>query len=204
MNREIKEFLHLYLGCEGIADMTLYLKGKGKEYDLSAVPVIFDSINRNRAELTDGRIDQWVGLTMQCGERGILYYDVFDRLVNCYTHFIHPQYFKPLLRPLSDMTEEEMKELLCLDFAPSDDVFRNMVTEFKFDVNEPQRRTKRGTGVGFSVFKDGSHYMSGTLSFVDLNPHQFVYLLKLGFDLFGLIEAGLAIDKSKLTTPLSI
>lgn len=115
-----------------------------------------------------------------------------------------PFVIAPILRPLSDMTEEEMKELLCLDFAPSDDVFRNMVTEFKFDVNEPQRRTKRGTGVGFSVFKDGSHYMSGTLSFVDLNPHQFVYLLKLGFDLFGLIEAGLAIDKSKLTTPLSI
>lgn len=31
----------------------------------------------------------------------------------------------------------------------------------------------------------------------NLNPDEFLYLLKQGFDLFNLIEEGLAIDKSK-------
>jgi hypothetical protein len=107
---------------------------------------------------------------------------------------------RPILRLLSDMTEDEMKELLCFKYAPSDYVFRNMLNEFKFYCDEPKRNTTRGEGVGYSVFKDGSHYQSGTLSFVRLNPTQFHYLLSLHFDLFDLIPSGLAIDASTITS----
>ncbi len=109
-------------------------------------------------------------------------------------------YAKPILRPLdcTVMTHDEMAELLALQFHPSDDIFRNMIDEFIFHVDELKRQVKHGEGVGYSTFKDGSHYQSGTLSFSSLNPAQFTFLLSKHFDLFGLIEAGLAVDRTKL------
>lgn len=65
--------------------------------------------------------------------------------------------YQLILRPLSDMSEEERKE--------ADDV--------------------RGEGDGC-----GNNAIS--------EAYEFKYLLSKGFDLFGLIEAGLAIDKTKL------
>ena len=75
---------------------------------------------------------------------------------------------KLLLRPLSDMTEDE-------GFALSD--IMGFFTPDNF----------------ISAIKSGSKYvMDFRLSF-ELTQ----YLLKQGFDLFGLIESGLAIDKTK-------
>lgn len=72
---------------------------------------------------------------------------------------------KPILRPLSDMSEEEMKECGCLtyDFSDEEDLMKWEWQDFK------------------------------TL----LSVEQFLWLLSKHFDLFGLIEAGLAIDKTK-------
>jgi hypothetical protein len=66
----------------------------------------------------------------------------------CTVRRIDPCYVKPILRPLSDMTEEEKSKIS------------------KSTVNK--------------VFY----------------PEEFLYLLKQGFDLFGLIESGLAITKT--------
>lgn len=62
---------------------------------------------------------------------------------------------KLILRPLSDMTEEEMIEV--------DVDVPNILSEYE-----------------------------------KLRPTAFSFLLSKGFDLFGLIDAGLAIDKTKL------
>lgn len=73
---------------------------------------------------------------------------------------------KPVLRPLSDMTEEECQKC------------GNMIYDFSDD---PELNNHKP-----SDFEIG------------LAPEQFNWLLKKGFDLFGLIEAGLAIDSTKL------
>jgi hypothetical protein len=123
MSKDIKDYLHLYLG--------VYCQRMGQE-DVSNVykltGVSFDDTQR-----------QW--------------WAYFENEEDCYAAI---EDVFPILRPLSDMTEEEL-----LIGGPI-----------------PQTNT-------FDVVGKWS-------------PDQFVYLLSKGFDLFGLIEAGLAIDKTKL------
>lgn len=76
---------------------------------------------------------------------------------------------KPILRKLSDMTEKELQEC------------GNLVVDFSDDES----------GLGLNEHK----WQDFTLL---LCAEQFHWLIQRGFDLFGLIEAGLAIDKTKL------
>ncbi len=79
---------------------------------------------------------------------------------------VNPDLIKPILRPLSSMTEEEGMEIFedwNSDSPNSRDVIKN---------NDPLE-----------------------LTFL---PSEFQKLLSKGFDLFGLCEEGLAIDKTKL------
>lgn len=101
MTKDIKDYLHLYLGCQVLIDgeTLVTLVGFSHTYDIELY------VN-----------NQW----------------------------LHHRFCKLLLRPLSDMTDEEMDEVW---YGPSE-------------------RTR--------------------------------YLLSKGFDLFGLIEAGLAIDATTL------
>lgn len=73
----------------------------------------------------------------------------------------------PILRPLSDMTDEEYTEYANIEFGED-------TTDWDYD-----EKTKRSIG-----------------EVTEFN--RFAYLLKKHFDLFGLIEAGLAIDKTTL------
>jgi len=70
---------------------------------------------------------------------------------------------KPILRPLSDMTDEESREICAYT--------RNAQAFVKFD-----------TPIGKEA----------------INPLPFKYLLSKHFDLFGLIEAGLALNAKQL------
>lgn len=70
--------------------------------------------------------------------------------------------WRPLLRPLSDMTEEEAIHL-------------NADEEYIIEIMDK--------------YNPDRHW--------HLSANDMVYLLSKGFDLFGLIEAGLAIDKTK-------
>lgn len=67
---------------------------------------------------------------------------------------------KPILRPLSDMTDYEKS-----------DITKSIGQEISISVPNMQ---------------------------VNINPSLFLYLLKQEFDLFGLIESGQALDKTKL------
>lgn len=114
MKKEIKDYFHLYYGCE------------------------FRSIEMYDEEYITRRID----------------------MINPKAHEV----WKPTLRPLSDMTEEERKEV-------------EFKREILYDIHE--RNSK----------DPDTLIMCGDIT---------KYLLKQGFDLFGLIEAGLAIDKTTL------
>lgn len=82
-------------------------------------------------------------------------------------HNVKPELIKLILRPLSHMTEEEEIEV-------SNITNLHMVTYLK------------QAWVNKTPFKIDLHEM----------PSLFVYLCRQGFDLFGLIESGLAINKT--------
>lgn len=80
---------------------------------------------------------------------------------------INPEIREIALRPLSDMTEEEMLEC------------GNMIYDFS---SEPE--LNKWTPEDFRI---------------GLAPEQLLWLIKKHFDLFGLIDANLAINKTTLT-----
>ena len=90
---------------------------------------------------------------------------------------------KLYLRPLSSMAEEEAKEVIKRQFRswvkPIYEGHSSLCIDVKFQSE------------GFNKF---------TYTQIDydrISPDSVHYLLKQGFDLFGLIEAGMAVDKSK-------
>lgn len=85
---------------------------------------------------------------------------------NSSKNFFNIEYVTPVLRPLSDMTEEEYDELEILN-NDDDNVLEVKNDKFEFDYRVSTAViTKR--------------------------------MLHMGFDLFGLIDDGLAIDKTKM------
>lgn len=84
---------------------------------------------------------------------------------------------KPILRRLEDMTEDEAIELLGIT------------------VPYATYHSKDHSGLYWS----GAGVSSAHLSFSYGDPRSFHYLLSRGFDLFGLINAGLAIDSKTVT-----
>lgn len=79
---------------------------------------------------------------------------------------------QPILRPLSDMTEDEQMELAELsDLFLPDHLFKALVNDRKYLID-----VRNAWGIT-------------------------AYLLSKHFDLFGLIESGQAIDKTTLSQP---
>lgn len=102
--------------------------------------------------------------------------------------------FKPILRPLSDMTEEEALALAKIHDSEGDwrvvdrcrlwilvqDQYANKIfIQFSDDGNLWDCEDADGSVSGYETFE------------------AVKYLFSRGFDLFGLIESGLAIDKTK-------
>lgn len=113
MEKKIKDYLHLYLGC----DAMIY---NDKSF-------IMDKVTSSSLNIEDGSVTK----------------------------------IKPILRPLSDMTEQESYELCW-------------------------QKNQNHMKLNWSLNESAIH------------PNEFLYLLKQGFDLFGLIESGLAIDKTTI------
>src|SRR5690606_24799191 len=107
------------------------------------------------------------------------------------------------LRPLSDMTEEEAVDIAIIMYGKPDSVKWRMEDKGDFF-----RVYRKHYSESFTIDKasgdidryskcDGKSELETTLQ------HHFItkYLLSRGFDLFGLIDSGLAIDKTKLKSP---
>ena len=174
MKKELKDYLHLYLGC----DCRLDNKETGKL-------IGFDS------RLHDAELE------MVC-------YTIWLDKENDWSVYNDDKNFgriKPILRPLSDMTEEAIKlfQMLSL-YDLKDCVFDFIEDESSFCINAELRgRVIDAMEVRISDFpiinmmnKDGS--FSPVSNIQDI----FMFLISKHFDLFGLIESGLAIDKTTL------
>lgn len=116
-------------------------------------------------------------------------------------------YLKPLLRPLSSVTEEEMFEVLN-SMVP--DYFEDVPTidEYDFEMfyNDGGNMVDADVAIGANytcrcfegqivIRQDGSIHMfdeAGKAENIYKQPEAFKYLLSHHFDLFGLIESGLA------------
>lgn len=104
--------------------------------------------------------------------------------------------FKPILRPISDMKEQEMKELYPIVFGKS---FHGDNITLR-DAGGKQERWVLWSGVDrLFIYKDGDIGADSDLHYFGVHQASVtVFLLSNGFDLFGLIESGQAIDKTKL------
>lgn len=153
MTKELKEYLPFYLGCEvqyeGIINgAALAKEKKDNKDDVFYIPKI-EEVRGVKVGILKSIETNVTNTTIKCriGRKGLQ------------THYGNGK-FKLILRPLSNLTEEEKGHLLTL---------KQPIT-------------------------DGIH---SVLIPVD-TPESVLYLIKQGFDIFGLIEAGLAIDKNKM------
>lgn len=128
MKKELKDYLHLYLGCEVFIESYSFMNGNKREKLIDKLTEV--GIN--------GRID-------------------------CEKYTPPDGDVKLVLRPLSDMTEEEKDWL---------DEHENFVNNYKQNAESEL--------------------------IIEWDAEKTSYLLSKHFDLFGLIEAGLAIDKTTI------
>jgi hypothetical protein len=91
---------------------------------------------------------------------------------------------KPILRRLEDITDKEIKELIGWD---------NLNEKY---ANVSYERGNFGIVINYSIDagEEGFYQQSYNITFHTFSPKEWVYLLKNGFDLFGLIKSGQAID----------
>jgi hypothetical protein len=158
--KELKDYLHLYLGCR--------IKSKGGNFgDLISVS-------------NDGM--------------SIVVYDK-DKINDPRGLCIYSDWLLPILRPLSDMTDKEGEEFF-------GDVM-NFRGQFQFHYGFKYRYEEgfhciydNATDKWYTIIKpdaNGLPVFNCTYSMEDT-----LWLLSKHFDLFGLIESGLAIDKTTL------
>lgn len=153
MEKNIKDYLHFHLGCEIRHDKGIYV-GTLTSIGFHTAEIFCDYLKRNEGHRVPPGKD----------------FGYFSILI---------ERLKPVLRPLSDMTEEESIEIAKIhkyDVPDDDGVMEEIVSIY-------------GNGGGIlmlGAYLPVSHYLEGLL-----------WLLKNHFDLFGLIESGLAIDKTK-------
>lgn len=148
MKTKFEEVAHLYVGSETRVDL------KSKPFGSNECEVIFQGIDFCTAIVPYYRLVAYSPNLKDCIRSESLWLD--------------GSYFKPILRPLSDMTIEE--EIEYRDVC-------NKAYEFA--------KYKVGDNVGWSDPR-----VSGAI--------ESKWLLSKHFDLFGLIESGEAIDKTKL------
>jgi len=93
---------------------------------------------------------------------------------------------KPLLRPLSDMTEEEAVE-----------VTKPIVI---YGYTEGRSYEAYRNSFGKIVVSWGISHLEKYVPQSELHftTEQFIYLIKQGFDIFGLIDSSQAVDKTKI------
>lgn len=141
MEKNIKDYLHLYIGCE------VMIETNGEEGFKAVLKGVCES------EVEPGKT---IAIIDNSYDEGYAFHEFFIEDA------------KPLLRPLSEMTVNEGREL--------DNIQR---------LSKKQGRLLLTNTNGWEVIQSGA-------------PEGFRFLLNRGFDLFGLIEAGLAIDKTKV------
>jgi len=112
------------------------------------------------------------------------------RTLDAYNYYQGWEDIRLHLRPLTDMTEEEARELVGMELpAFNKDVFK-LSGIYPAGVDYTY-----GSGIEYDLTGFPTQVEDcRTQLFHQLSPTQFHYLLQRGFDLFGGIEAGWAVD----------
>jgi hypothetical protein len=170
---KLEDVIHFYLGCE--VEYEGILNGKelkaeqvANKHDIFYIPKVEKVIGKKRGFLK--QIYHAIDGTQKykIGRRGL------QSHYNC-------NRFKPILRPLSSMTEQEATELATIhkyDIPEDEGVREELIDIYTFDDG---------------VLRIGTTYLPGKMFIEGLR-----YLLSRGFDLFSLIENNLAIDADTL------
>lgn len=105
---------------------------------------------------------------------------------------------KLILRPISSMTDEEKKDIYSIIFKRPFPSTGDII--FMKASRKSAERWILMTGVDrVGIEHDGDVWADCDLNNYKFNPHEVTrYLLSKGFDIFGLIESGLAVDKTKI------
>jgi hypothetical protein len=142
--KDIKNYLHFYLGCE--------VEVRKKDRDKKWLRGFISEISRgsNHGDWIEVNFNKVVTILNQEWE---------ERSSNFHNYFIGYDEIKPILRPLTEMTDEEMDEM----------------GQYAVKAYTIESEAQAGEYIGQSA----------------------LYLLSKHFDLFGLIEAGLAIEKTQ-------
>jgi hypothetical protein len=173
--KKIEDYLHLYLGCEvRTNDRPL---GNGQtHYGRTGTFIGFTDHTRISCRIAH-----------RAGPEG------------CINTFL----LRPLLRPLSDMTEEEALHCVGIAYHSVYDHAPEFIRTEMVDSNNEAGAIvceEPGWKYGFSVTKTGIDF-SANGDFLHIPVFEITrYLLSKGFDLFGLFEAGLAIETPSLLT----
>lgn len=178
MKIELKDVIHLYLGCEveyeGITNgKELKAEMDANKHDVFYLPTIEKNLGVKHGYLKEIRIDAKGNKKYLIGRKGLQRHYNTDR-------------FKPILRPLSDMRED--------DIAGWSNNINIKHTPYCVELD-----SKRDDGEFTEIYPDGS-ILSRSKDDGEIRPINggllFTILLKQGFDLFNLISTGQAIDKS--------
>lgn len=179
--KKIEDYLHLYVGCE------------------VAAPNPYDD---HGVEIAKGL------LTGIHGEYGPEIQFIIDGNTEEDPDYVEFLKVKPILRRLSSMTEEEQKELWRLVFSMGHgneftDRFKDFTGRVQFIdektyYNVPRHVMMQGVE-RLGIESDGTVWADCDLHKWRHNQHEVTrWLLSKGFDLFGLIDEGLAIDAATL------
>ena len=122
-----------------------------------------------------------------------------------YVVFMNIKYVKPILRPLSSMTKKEAYDLLCLivgiediGFEQSDLDYISLNYEYdmlKIKGEFPFDDYVCGTKYTINISNDGIACFDTESNGAYIPHSAYDYLLSKHFDVFGLIDEGLAIEK---------
>ena len=151
MNKDIKDYLHLYLGCDTLPT-----------YATETRRLISVNVDNGNSLLE-------------------------DKQFNSCTYAINE--FKLLLRPLSDMSEEELKEVKHIMLE-----YQNL----RFKCDEKDRIKYTNVFIYDIIDEDGYHHSTMISSPENLPAKVVPWMCRHGFDIFDLCRAGLAIDKTKM------
>lgn len=173
---DIKDYLHLYIGQKVLCS--------GFEFIGEPLVDVIATIDSVHQECVTFVTDNGISV-------GDYYFD-------------DPEFnIKLLLRKLSDMTEEDSIELFkrLSNFDLSECVFDIMDDEEEFTINA-EHNGRVVDSMSMSVNSDIVSMMNNGGSFDPVNPQSeaFRFFLSKGFDLFGLIDAELAIDSKTLNS----
>ncbi len=109
----------------------------------------------------------------------------FMRVVGKYSPAVmSTNFIKLILRPLSDMKEEEFEEFRTITGYPS----HTATFEGAEGTLIKYRYGNKSTVKGFKT----------SINTKSMRPEMFLYLISRGYDLFSLIQENLAVDKTKL------